>query len=960
MRSPGMPVQEDASGIARGVAGLASGVGQAAQALDVVATREKDQENTVDIARAEAARTAAYLKIQNQFATDPEYATFGDRAKPLIDDAATKAASLIRDERMRQRWLATSEEGQLRMLDAVMDVGRGKKADAERGALITSLEHSSALMSDPGVPQVVRDKVEKDVAATIYMAKQTGILSAERAAELTEQFVRGARIGLASNIVEMDLLNGRAAYVARGMGIPGANVGSSVLEAQAVADGAPVPMLDYDLAKVTAGVLGDANFPEDPKEAAAYLSDPGVAQDYAEAAQDHLMKRYRGDLGAVVIAMDPKGGTALADRWMASDHDEAVLPRPVKERYVRVMGSLTSQQSYSRIPIVSDGVDVRIIDPNVLSRFEQLQSVFGEALPLIAGSKSSPVNDRGVTFDVTNLNDEDRARLVQIASAMGFTGIGIGKNSIKLNATGERHAWNEDGGNVPAWAKDAVANHLAGKTEAIAALTTTVAPEYQELPFDVRVRYKARALQEMAQTELTLKASLQTVVDNAPAAFQATGKYDGRMPTRLDFIQAYGAVEGTQRGQAFDRAVDTAKLIYQFRTMPNAQIEASLANAQLTSGNTARVDAERYSALRQAAEETLKARAADPAGYAAAAFPAVAQAWENVGKDPATLGAALMATVEAQKSLGIESPAYLPKSVADGAVGAFNDKTKPAAERVGAVSSLLMASTDPVVQKQVYDQLVAAGLPETTRAAVAAMARGDTDAAKTLIRAVLVDPTSMGPKFNDDATTARIAEEIRGQMFQPGQIGDIIYGTSGASADGLTRLSPDLSLIDRAAKLRLIDGTARDAREAVELTIKDMYGDVQIVDGTGTSLGGPGIRAKVTIPSDADKQTAKLGLRALGSLVRQKITEAMIRTGTNWRATAEERAQVSLAARAHVDSIMAEGWFENAGDGAYGFYDPYSDGLVTGPDGKPIIFTLQQVMSNGREEPGAQQPGGGW
>ncbi|WP_442582542.1 M15 family metallopeptidase [Mesorhizobium sp. ASY16-5R] len=59
---------------------------------------------------------------------------------------------------------------------------------------------------------------------------------------------------------------------------------------------------------------------------------------------------------------------------------------------------------------------------------------------------------------------------------------------------------------------------------------------------------------------------------------------------------------------------------------------------------------------------------------------------------------------------------------------------------------------------------------------------------------------------------------------------------------------------------------------------------------------------------------------------------------------------------AATDNILAEGVFRNA-DGGYSFIDPYSGLAIGGPDGKPLVFTLDEVTKADADLAGAEKAG---
>lgn len=113
----------------------------------------------------------------------------------------------------------------------------------------------------------------------------------------------------------------------------------------------------------------------------------------------------------------------------------------------------------------------------VLDRWEQVQGVFGKQLPVVSGARDAATNAKAggakksqhlegnaLDIDVSSLDYAERRRLIETASAMGFTGIGIYKNSIHLDMRKGRAIWGptHTKESVPPWAYSATAKHVAG------------------------------------------------------------------------------------------------------------------------------------------------------------------------------------------------------------------------------------------------------------------------------------------------------------------------------------------------------------------------------------------------------------------------------------------------------------------------------------------------------------------
>lgn len=935
LRPSGQLAVVDNSGLARGLSDLGQGIDQATNSILQYQQEQKRRQNVADVAKAEAMWTRASLDIGNKFSEDGDYATFNERSALAIEEAKQAAAELIRDDRMRENWMADVELKGIALADSINDRGRALSNQADQVALETAISDSARMISEPSVPEATREKARADIQGTIQRAVGSGLITPATGYEYTKKYLDGAEGQLAWNRARLDIL-GNPLGVQTSLGISPAMGSGDVASAAAAVNGGLVP-LDVGLAGLAAKALDDRAFPQDPKLAEAYLKDPDINAKYAHAAMGLLTQRYKGDMTAAVIASAPGGGSDLADAWVKSGHDESVLPPKVRNYYLDVMGKFAPAQSAVTLPVVAQpGVSIENVDVAVLDRFEKMQSAFGKTLPIkagyIEGSDSFAASRRSLTLDTSGLSKEEVLQAIATASAMGFTGIGVGKDSLQID-TGARRVI----GDAPAWAKDALAQAVAGEFAAPVAGIKGVDPKYAALTFDQRLSLYAQAKAASDQQAMNLKAGIAVAVDNAPVAVARSGGYDGVIPTAEDFVHAFGAAEGIRQFKAFDAQMQVAETSYGMRTMSAEDIMAAVAQAAPTStGDQAAVEQARYETLMAAAQGVLKAREADPAGYAINAFPNVAEAWQAVEGDPSKYPDALAVTAEAQASLGITSPALLPTGMASAAAATFNNAEMPQDARVGAVAYLVMGARDEGQQKAIFDQLVKAGVPPTAHAAMDALVRGDTGAAHYLFRAAMLDPQKL-PLDANRFRPVDIQSAIAGAI-EENTIADVMYGITDGTATNMQRIGTDMALIESAVRLRLIDGSATTPDQAVDMTIRDMFGDVRVVRDRNV---------KITLPSNEDARPMLDGFNALlgevGSALHAQMTPALAGV-----ATSNGEAQVLGAARdMYVEQALADGYFTNAGPGSFVYVDPATGAYVPAADGTPLIFSAEDVLQAG-------------
>lgn len=954
----------DPTGLTEGVAALGQGVTRLGQGVQRYADRQQARKDAAQVSAAEARWLSGTLEMGNAFERDTEWRSFTERAGKDSMTLRDTAAELIEDPETRQKWLDDVELRRLTFVDAIGDQGRKLEEGEYRATLGTSLSETAKLITDPTLDESIRTKARTDMQGMLDLATELGMISPGERVDWGDKYIRGADNALAVNRAELDLTF-RPDYVRGNLGISANMSGGDIAAAMTAGNGGKPVVFSPEMAGAIAQVLGDNALPSDPAMRAAYLTDPEMNARYVKAATDMLTDRYKGDMSAAVVAMAPGGGVELADKWVKSGHDESKLPAGVREFYRSTMGKMAPQSDQPRLnAITAPGVDVTNLNPDTLERWESAQSAFGQQLPITSGVRSKAHNHdvggasqsrhmeevAGDAIDISTagLSKDEVVRLIRTASAYGFTGIGVYNGSIHLDLGGRR-AWGPSykGDSVPAWAKGAIDEHLAGTIDSAQPVSKGVAKEYANLTFDQRLALYNKAKVAVDQQGMDMRAGIDIAVQNAPAAIMNTGSYDQAVPTASDFVAAYGAADGIERYKAFDASVDVANKAYGMRTMSSEDIAALVeASVPTSSGDMAGVEQKSFDTLSAAAQSILKQREEDPAGYSMSVFPAVADAWSAAqeSKDPADMQTAIARMALAQETLGIANPELLPKQVAEGVAATFNNAELGQDQRIGALVSVAFATNDEGQQEALYRQLLGAGVPRTTQGAMAALARGDQAAASYLFKAAMFDPEKFPGKISE--TDANIRQRITEKVLDQGQIGDVIYGLTDGTADNYQRLEDDGALMLNAVKMRLVDGSASSLEEAIDKTARDMFGDVKVV--TGTSYGG-GAGVKIVLPKDEDEGLMLDGFNALlplvGEAVLADITPNMVQALPADTRASGMAAVLTTGRDLRVSDILTEGYFTAQGDGQFVFIDPQTGQAIPNPDGRgPLIFSRDAVV----------------
>lgn len=297
-----------------------------------------------------------------------------------------------------------------------------------------------------------------------------------------------------------------------------------------------------------------------------YLSNPTVNQRYGDYYLKKQIRTFasRGGLEAALVAYN--GGPARAEAWIKSGFDDSILPAETRKYYKDVMSRLpgmkgTGTGDPKSVVLDFDRSGMKAIagqsedklNPDLVQRVKTSFAGLGiDRVKVNSGARSQEDNDRvggakgsqhlhgnAMDINVSGYSTAERVQIIQMLSANGITGIGVGSNMIHADLGGRR-AWGystgpSGGGSVPAWAKAAIDDHLAGKSQP-STRGVGGAARFSSLPYSDRQQFIQKADQEVTtRYNATTKASavqrveLKTEMDNELASLRNTGTSTNRM-----------------------------------------------------------------------------------------------------------------------------------------------------------------------------------------------------------------------------------------------------------------------------------------------------------------------------------------------------------------------------------------------------------------------------------------------
>ena len=449
-----------------------------------------------------------------------------------------------------------------------------------------------------------------------------------------------------------------------------------------------------------------------------------------------------------------------------------------------------------------------------------------------------------------------------------------------------------------------------------------------------------------------LRVRLDGFSDDVITAASEGKNYTGWTPSMKDYTDVFGEFNGPLIYARQKQLIKAASDASGFNKMSPDELKTAMNDykSQLTTGDGAKDAAERYAAIQRAAESVMKAREDDIAGYVQTNFPEVNKFFDQYvqSKDPKDLAAGYDMMKQIQTKLGIpeDKQRLLPKSVAKNAVETFNDIERPVDERMAAVSGLVFGAGAEGYSASIKKQLVEAGMPRSATSALAAYERGDEDAARRLFDASMQkkDADKLVKLSETDRRSRDVA--LNDALLGASGKGHLLYNLDAPDADTLEQVKADRDLMERAIDVRLAKGESLSS--ATSGALSDLFGNRTRL--TSETKSGSGI--DVLMPDNIDAATVTRGLSvfapqvkaSIQAMVNAEIADKLKRNGGE--PMTQEQSAIKLMmetqARVTLENIMSNGFFKSVDD-KVGFFNPYSGTFVAGPDGKPMLFTFDEI-----------------
>ncbi len=203
----------DVSGLEAVNTALAQGFTSLAGSAEKITDAELQQEDALDLIRANAAHSERLRDLQNEFATDTDWKTYRPRFADHATQSTAEIGAGIRNVEMRRKWTEQAMGRNSSAMDRVLDRGRtlqkGEK-EVEIGRSLDTLRNLYVSTQD----ETSRKRILGDIDATVTAGQRSGLIDPVRGEEMRQRSINEAL----KDDAERRLLSGDAVAVMRDLG----------------------------------------------------------------------------------------------------------------------------------------------------------------------------------------------------------------------------------------------------------------------------------------------------------------------------------------------------------------------------------------------------------------------------------------------------------------------------------------------------------------------------------------------------------------------------------------------------------------------------------------------------------------------------------------------------------------------------------------------------------------------
>lgn len=205
--------KEDVSGQEAASQALVKGFHTLAGSVEKIAAEEVQQEDALDLIKANAAHAERLRDLNNTFDTDPDWRTYRPRYADSATQITADAAAGIRSPKLRSRWIEQANERNSSAMDRVLDRGTRLQKEEKEVEIDGVLERYRKMYAS-APDDDTRRRILDDIDVAVTAGQRTGLLDMSRG----EAKRRSALDSVLREDAERRLLSGDSVAVMRDLG----------------------------------------------------------------------------------------------------------------------------------------------------------------------------------------------------------------------------------------------------------------------------------------------------------------------------------------------------------------------------------------------------------------------------------------------------------------------------------------------------------------------------------------------------------------------------------------------------------------------------------------------------------------------------------------------------------------------------------------------------------------------
>lgn len=182
----------DGSAVGRGLQALGGGMQRGISHLQAGQEKAQKEQDALDLIRADAAQRQGLFDAERALDNDGDYSTHDQRYAPVAGEVTARAADLIRNPNMREKWRLKAGNdvlaGRERLQRRADEYGRQERLVQ----LESTLEKYRDDYSDARTPDTERGRILDQMRTSIQLGARAGMLTPQQQKKLEDEFVRGA------------------------------------------------------------------------------------------------------------------------------------------------------------------------------------------------------------------------------------------------------------------------------------------------------------------------------------------------------------------------------------------------------------------------------------------------------------------------------------------------------------------------------------------------------------------------------------------------------------------------------------------------------------------------------------------------------------------------------------------------------------------------------------------------